>query len=503
MAWSFVGSTSGAGTSTGYTISLSGTLTGGSNSSPSAGDLVVVFSGFGNTASSAPAVSGNTSGAYQGATAAQHVNDAWDTEFRSFYQVMGSTPDTTLTVTRATNTAYGGATTVMVWRGVNTVTPFIGAATPASAGNTSLINPPAYNPAVTNALIIAGGAGTQSTTGAAFTGFTGMANFITRKGDGSTSDIDVAMASYAYAGVSYDPPVVSGGTGGNASSSWAGVTIAFRMAEDHPATGTLTGQGSTVVGSAARASASVTHATTGVLTGTSSTLVGSANRTRVMTTTGTLTGPGSTLAGSADRQDAPASVEHTTSGVLVGPGSLIVGSASNYTVHGSSAVLVGAGSAVVGSAARYRAMASTGALTGAGAVLAGDAARSGAPAVHETSGTLTGPGSVLGGSASGTSSAPQRVFGGDVTPWQRQIWKRIEDEPQADEIIKVIEAVADQIVPDTLSQQVEAAKQVRLTLENMGIAYKQAYQEIYLALLAERQQEQEDAQIAAVMAALL
>lgn len=229
MAWQYVGGTSGAGTSTGYAVSLTG-LTGGLASAPNAGDLVVVFSGFGNTASSAPNISGNNSGAYSPATAAQHVNDTWDTEFRSFYAVMGATPDTSLTVTRATNAAYGGATTVHVWRGVDTSNPFIGGATPASGANTSLVNPPAYNPAVTDALIIAGGAGTQATTGAAFTGFTGMSNFITRKGDGSTSDIDVAMASYLYAGVSYDPPVVSGGTGGNASSSWAGVTIAFRMA---------------------------------------------------------------------------------------------------------------------------------------------------------------------------------------------------------------------------------------------------------------------------------
>ncbi len=241
MAWQFVGSTSGAGTSTGYTVSLNGTLTGGIASSPAEGDLVVVFSGFGNTASSAPAISGNNSGAYIGATAAQHVNDTWDTEFRSFYQVMGVSPDTSLTVTRVTNAAYGGATVVHVWRGVDTGNPFIGAATVASGTNTSLVNPPAYNPGVTDALIIAGGAGTQATTGAAFTGFTGMSNFKTQKGDGSTSDIDVAMANYLYAGVSYDPPVVSGGTGGNASSSWAGVTIAFRMAP--PPAYTLTAQG--------------------------------------------------------------------------------------------------------------------------------------------------------------------------------------------------------------------------------------------------------------------
>lgn len=237
MALQYVGGTSGTGTTNGYAVSLNGTLTGGIASSPAAGDLVVVFTGFGNTASSAPAVSGNNSGAYSTATAAQHVNDTWDTEFASFYKIMGGTPDTSLSITRTANGAYGGGTTVQVWRGIHDTNPFIGAATPASGINTSAINPPAYNPAVTGALIIAGGAGTQATTGVAFTGFTGMSNFLSAYGDGTTSDTAVAMASFIYAGVSYDPPVASGGTVGNASSSWAGVTIAFR-----PQNYTLTAQ---------------------------------------------------------------------------------------------------------------------------------------------------------------------------------------------------------------------------------------------------------------------
>lgn len=252
MAWVYVGGTSGSGTSNGYTVSLSGTLTGGVASSPAPGDLVVVFTGFGNTASSAPAVSGNNTGAYTPATAAQHVNDTWDTEFQSFYAVMGSAPDTSLTITRTNNTSYGGATTVHVWRGVDVSNPFVGAATPAGGGNTSAINPPAYDPGVPGALIIAGGAGTQATTGVPFTGFTGMSNFVSGYGDGSTADIAVCMASVFYSGTLFDPPVVSGGSPGNNSSSWAGVTIAFRKAPDPsidagPGSYGLTGQASALV----------------------------------------------------------------------------------------------------------------------------------------------------------------------------------------------------------------------------------------------------------------
>lgn len=231
MPLQYVGGTSGVGTSTGYTVSLNGTLTGGLASSPAPGDVVVVFSGFGNTASSAPAVSGNASGAYLGATAAQHINDTWDTEFRSFYQKMGATPDTTLTITRATNAAYGGGTTVQVWRGADPTTPFIGAATPASGGNGAALNPPAYNPAVSGALIIAGGAGTMPAAGTAgYTAIGGMSNAVTAYGNGTTAGTSVIMASYAYAGASYDPATATGGTQNNTSSSWAGVTLALRPA---------------------------------------------------------------------------------------------------------------------------------------------------------------------------------------------------------------------------------------------------------------------------------
>lgn len=114
MAWQYVGGTSETGTSNGYSVSLNGTLTGGIASSPSPGDIVVVCSGFGNTASSAPAVSGNVSGAYTSLFTPIHQNDTWDTEFGCFYKLMGGSVDTSLTITRTTNTAYGGGTAVQV-----------------------------------------------------------------------------------------------------------------------------------------------------------------------------------------------------------------------------------------------------------------------------------------------------------------------------------------------------------------------------------------------------
>ena len=255
MALQYVGGTSGVGTSTGYSVSLNGTLTGGIASSPAAGDIVVVASGFGNTASSAPAITGNNSGAYQALGAAVHANDTWDTEFRAFYQVMGSTPDTSLTVTRVTNTAYGGGTVVHVWRGQHATTPINVTGTPASGTNGAAANPPSVTPNASGAVVIAMGAGTMpSTEASGYTGITGYSNAVAVKGDGSTSDFTVVMASLAWTSGAADPPVVSGGTQNNASSSWAAQTIALApqppaayVLDAQPASFVLSGQAATLL----------------------------------------------------------------------------------------------------------------------------------------------------------------------------------------------------------------------------------------------------------------
>lgn len=256
MALQYVGGTSGVGTSTGYSVSLNGTLTGGIASSPAAGDIVVVFSGFGNKAASAPAISGNSSGAYSfvPGTTSYHQNDTYDTEFAAFYAVMGSTPDTSLTVTRVTDGAYGGATVVQVWRGQNTTNPFDVDATVAGAGNTGLINPPLITPVTEGAIILAGGAGTQTSAGSAFAVSSNMTGpSVSANGDGTTSDIGVCMASHAWTSGSFTPNAVTGGAV-NTSCSWRAMTIALApqppaayVLDAQPGTFALSGQAVTLL----------------------------------------------------------------------------------------------------------------------------------------------------------------------------------------------------------------------------------------------------------------
>lgn len=320
-------------------------------------------------------------------------------------------------------------------------------------------------------------------------------------------------------------------TSGGAYDVTSGTQTVTVSAPIHATTGVLTGQGSTVAGTAARVAGPVTHATTGVLTGPGTTVTGSATRFRVMATSGALTGPGSTVVGTAARSGG--TVEHATSGVLTGPGTTVAGSASRFRAFATSGALVGQIGSVSGSADSATVRTSSGALVGQGATVAGTAARVGAPpnhvtsgdlvasiggisgtaartggaVSHDTSGTLTGQGSAIVGAASKSGGEPERVFGGGATSWQKHFWRKIEDEPQAEEIIKVIESVVEvtalDTTDDTLTKQAQAAEQVRIALENMGIAYKEAYREIYTQLITEMRQQQEDEAIATAIAMMI
>lgn len=253
-----VGSVSAVGTTTGYQVSLSGTLTGGIAASPGAGDVLLVPTGFGGTAQSAPAVTGNNSGAFLQAHTPLFSNDTWDTNFGIFYQRMGATPDTILTITRVTNAAYGGAVTVQVWRGVDPNTPLDVATVTAIGNNSQYPNPPAITPVTPDAVIIVGAAVALSTTGSATSGPAGMANIVAVKSDGTTSDMSVAIASYDWTSGAYDPATMTGG-GAGASSSWCAATLALR-----PAPGPVTADGVASVGVTAGGTATVAVRADGV-----------------------------------------------------------------------------------------------------------------------------------------------------------------------------------------------------------------------------------------------
>lgn len=239
MAIQFVGGRWTNGTGASYDLLLSGTLYGGIASSPSEGDLIIVCSAYGSSGNAgAPTVTGDVSGAYNAVHAGLYANDTWDTNLRTFYQFAGATPDTTLTLTRQSNSAYGGVTVVHVWRGVDPTTPFDVASLTATGNNASRPNPPSITPVTSGAVIVACGAGTQpASTGNYFGEFGGtMVNAISGFSDGSTSDMGAIIASHAWTSGAYDPGAATGGAT-STSCSWAAATMALRPAPEPPPEG--------------------------------------------------------------------------------------------------------------------------------------------------------------------------------------------------------------------------------------------------------------------------
>ena len=220
--------------------------------------------------------------------------------------------------------------------------------------------------------------------------------------------------------------------------------LATGGATTHDCTGILTGQGSTIVGSAKRFRA---HAATGALTGQGSTIVGSANRTRVHSTSGVLTGQGSLLSGSARRFRA-----HTCTGALAGAGSAINGAVNRTRVHAATGALNGQGSAIAGSAQHIAKHQASGVLVGQGSIVVGSASRTGVAVTHACTGALIGQGSIISGSAnhiSPNASVPKQ--GGDDAP--RGIY--YQDQPKR----KVKRSDLDQLLDDSVAEYYQAIEE--------------------------------------------
>lgn len=222
----YVGGTSGGGTESSYSISLTA-LTGGVASAPIEGDLVIVATGWTQTSDGTPGVTSPT-----GFTELVELysNDTRDANLSVSYKFMEMTPDSSITVLGPNSAAYGGSTVVHVWRGVDQTTPMDVTHTTATGTNASRPNPPSITPATADAIIIAAGLGTGGTGQSAFTIPSGMTNAVSYKHDGTTGDCSAFLCSYnSWVSGSYDPAAATGGTT-TTQDSWVAVTLVLRPA---------------------------------------------------------------------------------------------------------------------------------------------------------------------------------------------------------------------------------------------------------------------------------
>jgi len=218
----FVGGASVSDSSSGsYNISLT-SLSGGTNTSPSEDDIVIVYSVEASDAGGDIISSGWTE-IYHGVAI-----DSSETSFYAHYKIMGETPDTSITIDGDTEGA-AGAVAVMVFSGVDTTTPMDVTYQGHTEINTVLVDPDSITPITGNAIIIAGGGGGHSDGSKLFSS-SELSNFISDGKGGLTADSTIGIGSCEWEGGAFDPAQFTFTGSDHTTYSNVACTVALRPA---------------------------------------------------------------------------------------------------------------------------------------------------------------------------------------------------------------------------------------------------------------------------------
>ena len=221
----FVGATTAATPSGGSAWSMNiDNLTGGIDTAPKAGDFVLVFYAAASTTNLDLSVT--TSGYTE--THDLYSNATYDANLSINYKFL-STDETSIDLSSTTSNSNGGAVVVMVWRNVDTTTPFDVTTTTATGIDTTRPNPPSITPVTTGAKIIAVGCGASS---GAVDSFSAPTSFTTlyQINATDTNGIRVGAGFRDWTSGAYDPPQWNGETA--TGDSWIAATLAIRPRQD-------------------------------------------------------------------------------------------------------------------------------------------------------------------------------------------------------------------------------------------------------------------------------
>jgi hypothetical protein len=212
----FVGQTSATfegSTTVGTTISLTGL--GLQN-----GDIVIVAYESCGTTDKAQVIAGYTT------VADLYANDTEDSNLLVAYKIMGTVPDTSVTIPATGNAADAGAVVVQAYRGVDISTPLDVTRTTVSLINTAIPDPPAITPVTSGARIVVA-AGAAHTTGTGVFTASYLSNFLSVVSN-DTNDATVGMGNVSWTSETYNPAAWTF-TGTNSTNfSTNSVTMALR-----------------------------------------------------------------------------------------------------------------------------------------------------------------------------------------------------------------------------------------------------------------------------------
>lgn len=157
------------------------------------------------------------------------ADDVQDTNLGVFYKFMGATPDTTAEVDGQGGADAAVAAVALVFRGVDTGTPFDVASTTATAINTMHPNPPSIDWATAGTWTVIAGASGHILGGAGtYTFPTGYTTNAIDRGSDDTSDCTVGMGYRTNPADPEDPGVMTHSGADSVDASWCAVTMALR-----------------------------------------------------------------------------------------------------------------------------------------------------------------------------------------------------------------------------------------------------------------------------------
>lgn len=234
MAISFVGSAVGSSSpNTGTTVDISGLV------GPL--DLILVAAAVGDTANNGLAAP--TEGGYSrvpGVAATLYSNDVNDTNLDLYYKIADGT-ETSVSFAAVGGTNASNAAVVMVFRGVDTTTPFDTNANTVTGINTSNANPPSHNWSGAAGVwtVIAASTGHTGGATASFTFPTGYTTNAAQRAHNDTIDVLVGMGYKTSPSNPEDPAAFTASTIGTATdNAWAAVTMSLK--EGAPPNQTMT-----------------------------------------------------------------------------------------------------------------------------------------------------------------------------------------------------------------------------------------------------------------------
>lgn len=230
MALQYVGGKSNNSGGSSYSIDLT-SLSGGLETSAKAGDIVVVIAG--NVTGQYPTIVTPTGYTKLSNLSSSEKSGTYPIYVTISYKIMGSTPDTSITIPAGTN-KYGGSSSVHVWRGVDLTNPIDVTITTASNYYSRAINSPSITPVTQGSVILSMGASMcYDITGA--TEPTGYSNKIYSFNGGYNYGCVSVASSKLWSGSGAEDPGAWGFTGVTDSyDTWAAVSLVLRPATLSP-----------------------------------------------------------------------------------------------------------------------------------------------------------------------------------------------------------------------------------------------------------------------------